>query len=96
MMKLPAPVIRLASWPARIRGMFNLNDPRWGRGSQDNEQEPRRNDKRPNDGPPDLDQMWRDFNQRLNRLFGGQGGGRGLPGAPGRSPAALRDRAWNS
>ncbi len=34
MMKLPAPVIRLASWPARIRGMFNLNDPRWGRGEE--------------------------------------------------------------
>lgn len=59
---------------------FSLNDPRWGRGSQDNEQEPRRNDKRPGDGPPDLDQLWRDFNQRLNRLFGGQGGGRGGDG----------------
>jgi len=59
---------------------FSLNDPRWGRGSQDNEQEPRRNDKRPNDGPPDLDQLWRDFNQRLNRLFGGRGGGRGGDG----------------
>ncbi len=59
---------------------FSLNDPRWGRGSQDNDQEPRRNDKRPGDGPPDLDQLWRDFNQRLNRLFGGQGGGRGGDG----------------
>jgi len=32
------------------------------------------------DGPPDLDEMWRDFNRRLNRLFGrkdgdGSGGG---------------------
>ena len=25
--------------------------------------------KRPGEGPPDLDQMWRDFNARLNRLF---------------------------
>ena len=59
---------------------FSLNDPRWGRGSQDDDQEPRRNDKRPSDGPPDLDQLWRDFNQRLNRLFGGKGGGRGGDG----------------
>ena len=69
---------------------FSLNDPRWGRGSQDNDQEPRRNDKRPSDGPPDLDQLWRDFNQRLNRLFGGQGGGRGGDGGgtPGDSRGA--------
>lgn len=69
---------------------FSLNDPRWGRGSQDNDQEPRRDDKRPSDGPPDLDQLWRDFNQRLNRLFGGQGGGRGGDGGgtPGDSRGA--------
>ena len=69
---------------------FSLNDPRWGRGSQDDDQEPRRNDKRPGDGPPDLDQLWRDFNQRLNRLFGGQGGGRGGDGGgtPGDSRGA--------
>ncbi len=55
---------------------FSLNDPRWGRGSQDNNgQEPRdQRDQRPSDGPPDLDQLWRDFNQRLNRMFGGRGG----------------------
>ena len=56
---------------------FSLNDPRWGRGSDHKEQEPRQEGKKPSDGPPDLDQMWRDFNQRLNRLFGGKGGGRG-------------------
>ena len=57
---------------------FSLNDPRWGRGSQENnEQDSRQNNRKPTDGPPDLDQLWRDFNQRLNRLFGGQGGGRG-------------------
>ncbi len=67
---------------------FSLNDPRWGRGSQDNNaQEPRQNDprdSRQSDGPPDLDQLWRDFNQRLNRMFGGKGGrggdGGGMPG----------------
>ena len=55
---------------------FSLNDPRWGRGSQDeNQQNPNQNGRRPNDGPPDLDQLWRDFNQRLNRLLGNRKGG---------------------
>lgn len=37
--------------------------------------QPKQNDgKRPNDGPPDLDQMWRDFTGRVGRLFGGKGG----------------------
>lgn len=53
---------------------FSLNDPRWGRGSQDNQDQERPQGGRPNDGPPDLDQLWRDFNQRLNKLFGGKGG----------------------
>jgi membrane protease subunit HflK len=29
-----------------------------------------------NDGPPDLDELWRDFNRRLGGLFGGKGGAR--------------------
>jgi membrane protease subunit HflK len=36
-----------------------LNDPQWGR--------------RGSEGPPDLDELWRRFNQRLNSLFGGRG-----------------------
>jgi membrane protease subunit HflK len=70
----------LESFFRKLGLKFSLNDPRWGRGSQDNEQEPRQNDKRPSDGPPDLDQLWRDFNQRLNKLFNGRGGGRGGDG----------------
>ncbi len=63
---------------------FSLNDPRWGRNSQDNQDQDSRQGGRPNDGPPDLDQLWRDFNQRLNRLFGGRGGrGGGDGGLPG-------------
>ncbi len=55
---------------------FSLNDPRWGRGSEDeNRQNQQQDGRRPNDGPPDLDQLWRDFNQRLNRLFGNRKGG---------------------
>jgi membrane protease subunit HflK len=45
-----------------------LNDPQWG--------------KRGNEGPPDLDELWRRLNQRLNALFGGKGAGGGLPPRP--------------
>ncbi len=31
-----------------------------------------------NDGPPDLDELWRDFNRKLSGMFGGKGGG-GVP-----------------
>ena len=55
---------------------FSLNDPRWGRDAQDDQQQNQNpNGKKPNDGPPDLDQLWRDFNQRISRLFGNKGGG---------------------
>jgi modulator of FtsH protease HflK len=39
-----------------------------------------------NDGPPDLDELWRDFNRKLSGLFGGKGGGqppRGPEPGPG-------------
>lgn len=69
---------------------FSLNDPRWGRGASDNQSEGGRPNDGRNDGPPDLDQMWRDFNQRLNRLFGGRGGrgDGGSGGGPGDSRGA--------
>ncbi len=36
------------------------------------------------DGPPDMEEMWRDFNRRLSGLFGGKNGGGGQrPGGPG-------------
>jgi membrane protease subunit HflK len=31
------------------------------------------------DGPPDLDELWRDFNKKLSGLFGGKGGGSRAP-----------------
>lgn len=91
--------------------MFNLNDPRWGRGDekpQDNAspKEPERppvspgaEGERPADrpsrqgptqGPPDLDELWRDLNRKLSRLLGGKGsppsggsgGGNGFPSLP--------------
>ncbi len=36
-----------------------------------------------NDGPPDLDELWRDFNRKLSGLFGGKGGGRHDDRPPG-------------
>ena len=69
----------------RARAIFSLNDPRWGRGEgngqrQDESRRPQGND---NDGPPDLDEMWRDFNRRLSGLFGRKGRG---PGGLGPRP----------
>ncbi|MBL0425098.1 FtsH protease activity modulator HflK [Ramlibacter alkalitolerans] len=61
----------------RIRGVFNLNDPRWGRGEDKNNDRERGDGKGPNQGPPDLDELWRDFNRKLGGLFGGRKGGSG-------------------
>jgi membrane protease subunit HflK len=71
--------------------MFNLNDPRWGRGddkepegSRPDPQKPENKGRGPNQGPPDLDELWRDFNRKLGGLFGGKrrpdGGGGGFGG----------------
>ena len=89
------PVLQtLTAFPARLKhralGVFNLNDPRWGRDddkSTPDESKPKSSpentpqpDKRPpaqgtNQGPPDLDELWRDFNRKLNGLFGGKNAG---------------------
>jgi modulator of FtsH protease HflK len=92
-MNLDIPSLRWAGLKGRIRGMFNLNDPRWGRSdekqSESNRPDPSRPDKGPNQGPPDLDELWRDFNRKLGGLFGGgrgrrpdNGGGFGGGGFP--------------
>src|ERR1035437_4283444 len=98
-MKLHANTSRWTVFPKRVLGMFNLNDSRWGR--SDSKPDPERpetdapqetppdnvpNRKRgPNQGPPDLDALWRDFNRKLGDLFGGaknagRGGARGGSG----------------
>ena len=83
----------------QVKGMFNLNDPRWGRSDDKptdaSKPEPTHpdaepvapppqagNDRRPakgnHQGPPDLDELWRDFNRKLGGLFGGnKNAGRG-------------------
>lgn len=54
---------------------LSLNDPRWGRKPEGDHKA--QEGRRPGEGPPDLDQLWRDFNARLNRLFGARGNGNG-------------------
>ncbi len=63
----------------RITKLFNLNDPGWGRKNNSGAEPPRRPSNN-TDGPPDLDEVWRDFNNRIGALFGRKiGGGRGGP-----------------
>jgi len=51
--------------------LMSLNDPQWGRRGG-------------NQGPPDLDELMRNFQQKFGRLFGGKGGGNGgTPSGPG-------------
>jgi len=55
---------------------MSLNDPNWGRGGSRGPQGPGGG----NQGPPDLDELWRNFNRRLSELFGrGRGGGEPPP-----------------
>ena len=94
-MKLNPAFQMFVTFPGRLRqglrGMFNLNDPRWGRDEdksapEENKPEanaddrpaarpPKSQGKGPNQGPPDLDELWRDFNRKLSGLFGGAKGG---------------------
>jgi membrane protease subunit HflK len=49
---------------------MSLNDPQWGNRGNDSG-----GGKRPNQGPPDLEQLWRDFNRRLSGMFERKSGG---------------------
>jgi membrane protease subunit HflK len=56
---------------------MSLNDPNWGRGNR-GPQGPGGG----NQGPPDLDELWRNFNRRLSELFGRRRGGGDEPPRP--------------
>jgi membrane protease subunit HflK len=96
-MNFQLPALRWALLPAKIRGMFNLNDPRWGRDDDKSspnsgsasgndappatgpkpeswQQPPGKGQQPQQSGPPDLDELWRDFNRKLGQLFGGNKG----------------------
>ncbi len=69
---------RLKHGLARVLApLLSLNDPQWGRRPGGN-----------NQGPPDLDEIWRNLNSRLSRLLGGKGGGSGGGESPGGGPSA--------
>jgi len=86
-----------ATWLARLLGMFNLNDGRWGRDKEghptfdpngqapSDDKKPAAPNNRPSNagGPPDLDELWRDFNAKLTGLFGGRKGGGSEPPSNG-------------
>ncbi len=86
----------VAVW-RRLLGMLNLNDGRWGRGDEQPHHSsngsdpgqptpPPEGNRRPPpaNGPPDLDELWRDLNRKLGQLFGGKGGSGGnQPGSGG-------------
>jgi len=56
---------------------MSLNDPNWGRGSRGPQ-----GSGGGNQGPPDLDELWRNFNRRLAELFGRRRGGADEPPRP--------------
>lgn len=73
--------------PECLRGMFNLNDPRWGRGDDNSGEETkpepvkpaqhlplgdRQRESKPAGQPPDLDELWRDINRKISHFFGGK------------------------
>ncbi|HEY2338353.1 MAG TPA: FtsH protease activity modulator HflK [Burkholderiales bacterium] len=62
---------------------MSLNDPNWGRGGR-GPQGPGGG----NQGPPDLDELWRNFNRRLGELFGKRRRDGDEPPAGGGGPSA--------
>ncbi len=69
---------------------MSLNDPRWGGQGDGNggrgDGDRRDGNRGSNQGPPDLEEIWRDFNQRLSGMFGkrqGRGSGDGGNGGNG-------------
>src|SRR3954464_5032481 len=61
---------------------MSLNDPNWGRGGNRGPQGPGGG----NQGPPDLDELWRNFNRRLSEIFRRRP--RGAGDEPPRPPSA--------
>src|SRR5687767_8582146 len=62
---------RRGVWSRLAGALMSLNDPQWGRRGGGNQ------------GPPDLDELMRNFNRKLSSLFGRKGGGNGdRPGGP--------------
>jgi len=56
----------------KVANIFSMNGPKWAKGSGNDNDSNRPNN---SNGPPDLEELWRDFNQKLNTMFGGKGAG---------------------
>ena len=74
---------------------MSINDPQWGGRGNDNNNNGG-GGKRPNQGPPDLEDLWRDLNGRLGSIFdkkkgGGNDNGNGGDGG-GRPPVELNPK----
>ncbi len=83
----------VGTWRSRVLGAFNLNDGRWGRDESSQNKPDTHNSTPPEEnkppqqqppnnrptgnGPPDLDELWRDFNKKLSGFFGSTKKGRG-------------------
>ena len=74
-----------------------MNNHGWGNepGDKDNNKGPRK----PADGPPDLEDLWRDFSSRLGGMFGkkpnpGNSGNNGGGGFGGGNPPSLTPRQF--
>ena len=91
-MNLHLPAFSWGALPSRLRGMFNLNDPKWGRGDDKPSDAPPgeggntpppppppKKPRGPDQGPPDLEELWRDVSKKLAGLFGGPKGPRATP-----------------
>jgi modulator of FtsH protease HflK len=95
-----------------FRGFFSVNDPGWGNnyqapkgdkdpkegGDQAQPNQPPQGNRRPENGPPDLDDLWRDFNDKLNNMFGGKkrpSGGGQPPSGGGRKPSQFNVDGFN-
>jgi membrane protease subunit HflK len=57
-----------------LTAVMSINDPQWGKRGG-------------NQGPPDLDELMRNFNRKIGEIFGRKGGGRGGPSEGGPSMA---------
>jgi len=95
-----------------FRGFFSVNDPGWGNnyqapkgdkdpkegGDQAQPNQSPQGNRRPENGPPDLDDLWRDFNDKLNNMFGGKkrpSGGGQPPSGGGRKPPQFNVEGFN-
>lgn len=91
---------------------MGIEDPKWGKSSDDRPEEkddnvnggskppPRRPSRGGGDEPPDLEEVWRDFNKKLGSLFGGPRKPRGngnwntKPEGPGGMPPIQFDKKF--